>query len=268
LSRIGIPAPDEGDKVDDLDLKTVGVDIAEAWLIEDSAAASFGGEDVVAQLRHDYEVRLGNRPFVRSMRRLYEEGGRQLPPDIAALNGETYIITHGLGVNVVDGKARKIDKIGYRASFRGAGSTIELLPNTRFREYISVGGKLEVQIGADGYVKTPPVKMAVSQVLQLGAGVELSLATDAKVVGQVSFSVKSVEIQAVGSASSTATWQLDRADYPLVGDQQFLQTIVAPRGQESLEFELQGFAVIDASLFRRPVRVQTETLTVELALEE
>ena len=79
-------------------------------------------------------------------------------------------------------------------------------------------------------------------------------------------SLKTTQIQAVGRASTTAAWQLDKAGDPLVGDQVLLQTVVIPRGQETIEFELQGYAVIDPGPLRRPVRIETPVLTAEVSL--
>lgn len=254
----------------ELELATQQVEVAQAWLIEDATVEALASEDLVAELKRNYELRIGDRPFVRSVRKLYETNGRSLPPEAAALPGETYVVTHAVGVTVVDGAARKVDTVGYRTSFDDPGSTIELAPSTRFKEWFTAGGKFEAGLSAEGYLEAPPELSALvagAAGIPLGAGAEIHLATEANVVGKVSVSIKTPVIQAVGTASSSAGWQFERGDDPLAGDQVMLQTVVVPRGQESMTFSLQGYAVIDPSWYRRPVRIETPPIEVEVELE-
>ena len=61
------------------------------------------GKDFIAELKRKYKLRIGDRPFVRSVRRLHP-GKTQAPPEIEALRGETYMVTHAVGVSTEDGK--------------------------------------------------------------------------------------------------------------------------------------------------------------------
>ena len=75
-----------------------------------------------------------------------------------------------------------------------------------------------------------------------------------------------MEIQTVGQASSEVQWQFRRANEPLVGDQVLLQTVVFPKDRKKVHLEMQATAVIDPSVFRRPVRLDGPTVEFELAL--
>ena len=242
--------------------------VAEPWLIEGPGLAVFApGEDPVQKLLSDYTLQLGNRPYVRSVRKLYELLKKELPPEIAALKGETYLVTHAVGLIAKTGP-NKIDTVGYTASFEGHGSTIDLFPNTRFKEYFSVRTTFEAGVSADGYAKLPDqVGALAKEIINLGAGAELQLSTETQMVGKLSLTIKSPKVQAVGRASSTVSWQFDKDDKPLVGDQVLVQTIVVPKGQETIDLKMQAFAMIDPGIFHRPVKVETETITAEVELE-
>jgi hypothetical protein len=242
--------------------------VAEPWLIEGPGIEVFApGEDPVEKLLNDYTLQLGDRPYVRSVRKLYELYQKQLPPEIAALRGETYLVTHAVGLIAKTG-ANRIDTVGYMASFEDHGSTIELFPNTRFKEYFSISAKFEAGVSADGYAKLPDqVGDLAKDIINLGAGAELQLSTEAQMVGKLALTIKSPKVQALGNASSTIIWQFNQDDKPLVGDQVMVQTIVVPKGQEKITLKMQAFAMIDPGIFRRPVKIETDTIIAEVELE-
>ena len=245
------------------------VQLAEPWLIEGVQAPSFAASDPSDSLK-GYDLRVGDRPILRSLKELYERTGRALPPELAVLRGDACLVTHAVGLISQQG-AGNVELIGYTARLEGSGSTVEMLPNTSFKEYFTANFKFEAGVSADGFAKLPQqVTDLGTEVVQLGAGAQLQLGTQAGVVGKLSLSVKSPKIQAVGNASSTVTWQLAKDNQPLVGDQVLVQTLVVPRGQTRFTFEIQGFAVVSpgffAGLFRRPVRIETKLRKVEVSL--
>ena len=230
----------------EIHLSSKQIQISQPWLLEDLEADDFAkGEDLIQELKNIYDLRVGDRPIVRSLRKLYEFGNKALPPAIGSLKGEAYLVTHAIGVNASKDPNR-IDRVGYKAWFDGYGTTIELLPNTRFKEYFSAGLKFAAGIAADGYAKTPEfVGELTKEIINLGVGAELNLSAEANIVGKLTLSLKSTKIQSVGNASSTITWQFDKDENPLVGDQVMIQTLVVPKEQKKVKFNLQGFVVID-----------------------
>jgi hypothetical protein len=247
----------------EITLVPASVSIAQDWLFTDVEVVHHGK---VEDLKAAIELRIGDRPFARSMRKMFEHAGKQLPPEVAALKGDTYLITHAIGV-VASSNAGSIDTIGYEASFAEPGSTLELFPTTRFKEYLKADLGFEAGISADGYAKLPNQLGELSKaVLNVGAGAEVQFGTDASVLGKLTFAVKSPKIQAVGTASSKVSWEFDKDENPLVGDQVMIQTVVVPKGQESLTFNMQAFAMLDPGMFRRPFRVETDVITVTVEL--
>jgi hypothetical protein len=242
-------------------------ELSEPWMLEDLAVEAFGADDPVAMFKGEIELRLGNRPVARSVRSLFELAEKKLPPEIAALKGETYLIAHAIGVAAKKGAGR-VDSVQLRASFAGAGTTIDLVPNTAFKEFVKAGLKFEAGLGADGYAKVPTVGVPdLGQLVTLGAGAELKLSAEASVVGNLSVSLATPKIQAVGRSSTIASWQIDKQDQPLVGDQVLVQTVTVPKGQESIGFTLQAIATIDPGFFalrKVPIQTKPTEVTVEL----
>jgi hypothetical protein len=250
------------------ELKAVPVDFdaAQPWLLADVGVEHFGPEDAISSFQGEIELRLGDRPVARSLRSLYKLAKRKLPPEIGALKGETYLIAHAVGAAAKKGAGR-VESLELRASFAGTGSTIDLVPNTSFKEFLTADLTFEAGLAADGYAKIPDeVGALAAEVVNLGAGAELRLATTASIVGKLRLSLVSPRVQAVGRSSSTSSWQLDKHDRPLVGDQALVQTIVVPKGQESITFTLQAFATVDPGFFSRKVPLQTKLVEVEVEL--
>jgi hypothetical protein len=255
-------------KTDAITLTSKATEFSQPWLLEDIDVQAFGTpEEAIEKVKKTYTLRIGELPVVRSLRKLAELGGKQLPPEISALKGETYMITHAVGINAAE-KPNSIQRISYRASFNDPGATtLELLPNTSFKEFFVGKLKFEASIAANGTAKTPELLSKLAEIINLGVGAELKVATEASMIGNLTLSLKSVKIQATGQMGATATWQFDRDENPLVGDQVLVQTIVVPKGQKKLTFSLQGFAIIDHGWFQRPVSIETPVTQVEVELD-
>lgn len=244
--------------------------VSNVWLSEGVAAYESDEELLSA-----YKLRVGDRPFARSIRALYEKNKRKLPPDVAALRGETYIVTHGVGL-FASKKANAVVTLGFSAQFSGPGATVDLFPRSSFKEYLAARGKFEAGIAADGSAKLPEGLGALSsETLNIGADASIQVGVEASVVGKVSLSIVSPKIQAVGTGASRVEWQFERDEHPLVGDQVMLQTIVVPKGQATLEYTVQGYAVIrtgpldklnEVLFAQRPRRLETKPQHVSVDL--
>ncbi len=250
----------------DLQISEVEHSIAEPWLGEGAEVEAFGEQETIEGLSGRYRLRLGNRPYARSVRAFYAANERQLPPEYAALPGEVYVITHAVGL-VADDHAGRVGRVSYEASFDGSGSTVDLCPNTRFREWFGADLTFKAAIGANGQAGLPEIAgQLAGTVIPLAAGAEVELAASAKALGQLKLSVKTAKVQTVGQAATAVTWQLDKDTEPLVGDQVLVQTVVVPREQETLSFQLQAAAMVDRNFIGWPVRLATDPMTVEVDL--
>jgi hypothetical protein len=253
----------------DIEMVQLPVQLSQPWLLEGLTRDDVfeaAADDPKRSVEHAFVLSVGNRPFARSLRKLYALRGEKMPPEMAALRGEVYLVTHAIGLLSRDGK-QGVDALTYRASFGDPGSTVELFPNTRFKEFFSTTTQFEAGLSADGHAKLPSqIGELAADVINLGASAELHLGTKAGVVGKLSMAVKSPTIQAVGHASNEVTWQLAREDDPLLGDQILVQTVLVPRGAERLTYRIQASAVIDPGWFRSPVRIETPAIEVVVEL--
>jgi hypothetical protein len=244
--------------------------LGDEWLLE-------GGEAVFAvdpsALADTYQLRVGDRPYARSLRTLFKLREIKYPPELAALPGEVYAIVHAVGMFVPEGRLNRIDAIGYRAGFNDRGTTVDLLPAPKFRQWASLGinGNVNVGMSADGSIKAPAELTSLLTSLApipLSAEAELRVGGSATMVGNLSLrlQMQTLEIQAVGQASSEVIWQFRRTDKPLIGDQVMVQTVVVPSKQAVLDFEIQATTTIDPGVFHRPIRLDSPLVRVAVEL--
>jgi hypothetical protein len=251
-------------------MENPGLKLAQPWMFEEERAhyAAAAPDD----LRTEFQLQIGDRPFVRDVRKLYELYQRPVPPELEVLAGDLYLVTHAVGL-VSPNRASKVQILGYRATFSEHGSTVELLPNTAFREYfkLDVNAGFEAGLTAEGHAKLPDQLGALENTfidLGVGASLQLGAKANAQVLGKLSLplSLKTPKIQAVGQASSTLIWQFHKADNPLVGTQIMVQTLLVPAGQEVVTFTMQAFAQVREGLFSA-TRVETPEKTVGVRLK-
>lgn len=232
------------------------VEPVQPWVL-DSAVESYGFGVTAADLKQAYKIRIGDRPFARSLRKLFQLKGQAVPPELAAINGEPYTLTHVIGV-IATKKPKRIERIGLEIELHGDAFTVELFPNTSYAQFFSGGlqAGFEAGLSAGGYAKLP-VPSVSAGVISLGGGAELRLGGQVSLVGnlRLKMGIQTPRIQTAGQASAHAVWQLDRDEKALVGDQTLLQTIIAAPGARQIECTATGFVVVDR-WFQSSVRLQ------------
>jgi hypothetical protein len=215
----------------------------------------------------DLHIRLGDRPVARNLRKLYEKAGKELPPDIAVFDRyKIWLLTHSIGaINIKGNSYPKILSLGYEANFEDAENvyTVELLPRTKFVTKFVAESKIEVGLGLEGHAQVPEaITQLLEQVEYLGADAHLKLAADNKLVGQLSFSIMTPTIQAIGIGSSQCQWLFEVEDKPLLGDQIMLQTILVPKKLKQLVYNIRGYALIKSSFVSFPAKFHTEWVKI------
>lgn len=219
----------------------------------------------------DLHIRLGDRPVARNLRKLYEKAGKELPPDIAIFDRyKIWLLTHSIGaINIKGNSYPKILSLGYEANFEDAENvyTIELLPRTKFAEKFVAQSKMEVALGLEGHAQIPQaVTQLLEQVEYLGADAHLKLAADNRLIGQLSFSIMTPTIQAIGIGSSQCQWSFEVEDKPLLGDQIMLQTILVPKKLKQLTYSIRGYALIKSSFVSFPAKFHTDWIKINCEL--
>lgn len=219
----------------------------------------------------DLHIRIGDRPVARNLRKLYEKAGKELPPDVAVFDRyKIWLLTHSLGaINIKGNSYPKILSLGYEANFEDAENiyTIDVLPRTKFVTNFEFGSKMEVALGLEGHAQVPEaVTQLLEQVEYLGADASIRLSTDNKLIGQLSFSIMTPTIQAIGIGSSQCQWLFELDDKPLLGDQIMLQTILAPRNVKQLDYSVRGYALIKSSFVSFPAMFYTDWIKISCEL--
>jgi hypothetical protein len=226
----------------------------------------FGADPISVK---DLQVRLGDRPFAKNLRRLYELGHKELPPDLAVFDVyDIWIITHVIGAVRQKGRA-SIQTLGYEADFEDEDQvyTVDILPRPKFNTMMGVSFENQVDLGIEGHGQLPEEARAFLDAVEfLGGDAKLTLSSDVKVVGRVSFSLMSPIIQAVGIGASRCEWcfEVDRA--PLLGDQIMLQTILVPKRTKIVKLKVRGYALIKTGWISFPAMFRTSWLEVECQL--
>jgi hypothetical protein len=220
-------------------------------------------------LERAYRARIADKPFARSLTELYRLNRQRLPAEVATIKGRPYIISHALGVIATE-KPKRVQRAGFEVEIlNGDAFILELFPNSSFDSSMSGQflGKFETGLSVEGHAKATTKNLVDIAPISLGAGAEIRLSADTSLVGNVhlKIGIDTPFIQSIGQASSRATWQLDRHEKALVGDQALLQTIIARDGIDRLTCRISAYIVVDRWL-RVPLRLDTETITAQIEL--
>lgn len=229
----------------------------------------YGSEGLISV--KDLEISLGDRPVCKNLRRLYELSKREVPSEIEVFDlYDIWLLTHAIGIIKRENSTAKVKSIGYQADFTGAQQvfTIDLLPRTKFVSTLEISSKTEVALGLEGHAQVPEtVKTLLEQVEYIGGDASIKLASDNKIVGNLSFSVMTPVIQAVGMGASRCEWIFEEDKEPLLGDQIMIQTILVPKGTPSITFKARGYAFVKASWISFPVPFYTDDLELTCLLQ-
>jgi hypothetical protein len=199
------------------------------------------------------EIRIGQRPFVRSLRALYESSERAVPPGMEIFTSyKLWLLTHA--VSVVKEPGRKdIRQLGYEVSFpeEPRVTVVEVFPQSRFIK--KFGSELESRfvfeagIQINGQVAPPEIiTELMKQVHPLSFGgkaeAKAEITTKGDFVGRFSFAVLTPVIEAIGVGDNYSQWLFTKDTKPLVGDHIMMQLILVPKNLRELRFRARASA--------------------------
>jgi hypothetical protein len=198
--------------------------------------------------RDNIEVRIGRRPFVRSLRALYESSGQEVPRGMEVFTAyELWLLTHSISMVKEPGR-RDVRRLGYEVTFPDEPrvTVVEVLPQSRFVK--KLGAELESRfvfeagVELNGQVAAPEIITAlIKQVHPLSFGgkgaAKMEIATRGDFVGRLSFAVMTPIIEAVGVGDDYSQWVFTKDTKPLVGDHIMMQVILVPLGLRELQFK-------------------------------
>lgn len=217
-------------------------------------------------------IGLGNEPIVKNLKKLYSYSSKTIPADLQVLfeKKDIYLIVHAISAIRLSGSA-KVDELQYHAEFVEKGpQTIDLLPNTSFKEVIKVGLGFEGAISGGGNFSTSIpselTKTILPQEITLGADMKVQLSSNANFVGKFTYSLKFPFIQSAGISSNFCTWVLNPKDQPLLGDQLLIQTVAVPKGTKNITYKTTGVCKADRGLFWKQETMKTEEYLIRVGL--
>ena len=227
---------------------------------------SFGSAPQVEQGR--VRLRIGERPIVRDLKRLYRKAGKTLPADFEVFSAyNIWMILFAVGI-VRESGMREVDRFGFAVTFpeKPRVTVLNVLPQTRFVKRAGAILKADATLSLNGSAHVPE---SVSQVLAatdaLSADASLSVSAEANVFGTLSFSVLTSVIQAIGTGDRRAEWVFEKSEQPLVGDQHLAITLLAPKHVDELQIATRLSASV--SIFNLlPCKLETE-FTLDVPLE-
>jgi len=217
-------------------------------------------------------LRLGNTPIVKDLKKLYEYSDKVIPADLQVLfeKKDIYLIVHAISAIRLSGSA-KVDELQYNAEIIEKGAqTIDLLPNTSFKELATLNLGFEGALSGNGnFSATLPVSLTQTLLpdeITLGADMKIQLSSNANFVGKFTYSLKFPVIQAAGVSSNFCTWVLNPQDKPLLGDQLLIQTVAISKGAEKITYKVKGVCKADKGLFWKQQIMETVEHDIEVNL--
>jgi len=183
-------------------------------------------------------LRIGERPIVRDLKRLYRKAGKTLPTDFEIFSAyNIWMILFAVGI-VRESGMRQVNRFGFALTFpeKPRVTVLSVLPQTRFVKRAGALLKAEATLSLNGSAEVPEaVSQALTTTDTLSVDASLNVSTQANVFGTLSFSLLTSVIQAIGTGDRRAEWVFEKSEHPLVGDQHLAITLLAPKQVDELE---------------------------------
>ncbi len=219
--------------------------------------------------REAFRVRVGRRPFARSLRALYEANGRRIPADLELYRGhDVWLVQYTVGV-LKEGRWNSLKQLGIEVELPKSPRVVirDMLPTTEFIPLVKGSLKCSAAVRLAGDVETPAaVTELLDKVAFVSADVGVHLSSSAEFVGQVSFSVLTPKVVATGVGDHVAEWVFTKADDPIVGDVRMLLILITPRSLDLLTTRARVYAVWPTwSLV--PIRQRSQWIPLQVPLD-
>lgn len=220
----------------------------------------------------DVTMRLGNAPIVKNLYKLFQLKEEQMPPDMKVLyeQKDLYSVVHAISTI---SKNAYIESLRYDAEILDSegAQTLDLIPNTKFKEWLSGNMGVEVALSASGNLSAA-LPEELSKITSwadadLGAGIKLKTDVGGGLAGKFSFSIGWPVVQSMGVASTKCAWLLNpETGKPLNGDQLLVQIIAVPKDSKKLKYRISGEITADKGIFWRSQTQKTKPIEVEILL--
>lgn len=214
-------------------------------------------------------VRVGRRPTVRNLRALYELTGRKIPPNLEIFRAyELWLVTHVVGV-VKSGAWENIRELGYKMYFpdKPRITVYAVLPQTQFVKKFGLELKVEVGMNLDGAVSMPvKVSELLERIEEISLYGEVRISNAVNIIGNLSFSVVTPIVQAIGVGDRVSEWVFKKYRRPLLGDLIMMQVVLTPRHLDKLVFKAQTYVTVNGFTKPVPVKIPSKWIDLECLL--
>jgi len=221
------------------------------------------------------KTNIGSKPQVTNLKTLLISSGKKIPSHLETLfaNKDIYSICHIIGAVHLKGNIN-VDEIQYNAKIVNINeaSTVDLIPNTRFKEVLKANASIQGSFLATGTVSAEIPDSLTRALLQdyisIGSGVHVQLSSNVNYIGKFTYSLRFPVVQSLGVASDECTWVLnpDEEQNKLLGDQFLVQIIAVPKGTKKLIYESYGVFKVDMGIFSFQQTKETKKYNIEIDL--
>jgi hypothetical protein len=211
-------------------------------------------------------IRLGERPTARNLRLLLESAGQALPPNLSVYKGyNIWLINLSVGI-VKEGGWQDVTQLGLYTELpvKPRFTVLSLLPETRFIQRLTAGFECKALVEANGAAKIPDLAESLIGV-PVSAGASAEGKASVNVGWNLSFSVLTPVVTAVGKGDRRAEWILEASEKPLVGDQDLMFTVLAPLTADQVSVKTRVQATI-TTFDLLPVLLKGQELELQVAL--
>ncbi len=220
----------------------------------------------------DIRLQVGNRPIVKNLYHLFKLKNETMSPDMQILykDKDLYSVLHAISTI---SKGAKIKELVYEAeALTDNAQTIDLLPNTRFKEWLKGGINTQITLSANGNIsaeETPQnVNLGNFGQVDLGGGLTLKTSAEGGISGSFSFSFRFPVVQSMGVSSNKCTWVLQpESNKPLNGDQLLMQILAVPKGTKTIKYRIVAEIRASKGFFWKQKEQKTEPLEIEIELQ-
>lgn len=239
--------------------------------IEDSPSNRKLGGEKSPQASDKIRLYIGTKPSIINIRDFIRSSGKEIPSDLELFKSyEIYVLSHSLGI-IKEGGWEKVNQVGYRMEFNDNSNSVvlDLLPQPKYTKNLGGELKFDASLSLEGSIR-PPLELnnLIDKIEWLSAGGKLQASTDSSFVGNISFSVYTTDIQAIGKNGDYSEWQFNKTEYPLHGsDIEMSQILLIDRFTDTIKYKCKAYVNITSWLGINSVRRETDWFEVNIKIK-
>lgn len=210
------------------------------------------GIDDASLKNGNIRIYYGDRPIVFNLLEWYAKLGKPLPDDIQIFDAyRIYIIFHSIGTVKTWG-AQYLEQLGLRVKFKSLPSeevtVLNVLPQPEFIKIADGKILFNADIGLNGKAELPKIDIKDANGTQtFGFDGKIGMSSQANFALNVSFTLNTPHIMAIGRGSSRSEWVFNRHDKGLTGyDIQMGQVVMVSQFVQELSFKVQLYATLES----------------------